>query len=103
MKKADTKPVAYSDKNCAPSENLALDEFIRPFKGRTGNKVYCKAKINKYGVKLYASCYSSSSYLLDTQTVGEQEKLSDLVLNWLLRMQMNGVFFIWISIIFPFN
>lgn len=74
------KMIKLFTKNFIAEENLALDESICPFKGRTSNKVYCKEKPCKYGIKFYALCDSKSAYLLDVQIVGEAEKITDLVI-----------------------
>lgn len=73
--------IAIYKKYCIPGENISIDESICPFKGRTLNKVYCKEKPAKFGVKFYSLCDSATSYLLDLQIVGEQEVLNSLVRN----------------------
>ena len=45
-----------------PEENLSLDEGTCPFKGRVKFRVYNPAKPNKWGIKLYQICESSSGY-----------------------------------------
>jgi hypothetical protein len=39
-----------------PSNYLAIDEGIIPFKGKTNLKVYCPDKPTKFGIKEYLLC-----------------------------------------------
>ena len=48
----------------SPEENLAIDEGTCPFKGRVKFRVYNPAKPNKWGIKLYQVCESSSGYCI---------------------------------------
>ncbi|XP_049958066.1 piggyBac transposable element-derived protein 4-like [Schistocerca serialis cubense] len=45
--------------------NLTIDEAMCPFRGRTSFRVYMKNKPNKYGIKLYALCNSSTGCMLN--------------------------------------
>ena len=45
-----------------PEQNLAIAEGTCPFKGRVIFRVYNPAKPNKWGIKLYQVCESSSGY-----------------------------------------
>lgn len=47
-----------------PEENLAFDEGTCPFKGKIVFRVYNPAKPNKFGIKLYQCCESSSGYIV---------------------------------------
>ncbi|XP_035829688.1 piggyBac transposable element-derived protein 4-like [Aplysia californica] len=55
----DSFSSAYS-----PQRDLAVDEATCPFKGRLRFKVYNPAKPNRFGIKLYTLCESSSGYCL---------------------------------------
>ena len=48
----------------SPEENLSIDEGTCPFKGRVKFRVYNPAKPNKWGIKLYQVCESSSGYCI---------------------------------------
>lgn len=39
-----------------PSNYLAIDEGIIPFKGKSNLKVYCPDKPTKFGIKEYLLC-----------------------------------------------
>ena len=45
-----------------PQQKLAMDEATCPFKGKIVFRVYNPAKPNKFGIKLYQVCESSSGY-----------------------------------------
>lgn len=46
-----------------PSENLAVDEAMIPFKGRLGFKQYIPSKPTKWGIKVWALADSSNGFL----------------------------------------
>ena len=48
----------------SPEENIAVDEGTCPFKGKIIFRVYNPAKPNKFGIKLYQCCESSSGYIV---------------------------------------
>ncbi|XP_066918855.1 piggyBac transposable element-derived protein 4-like [Clytia hemisphaerica] len=49
--------------NYVPQEALAIDEYLSLWKGRLSFRVYIPNKRERYGVKLYMLCESSSGYL----------------------------------------
>lgn len=44
------------------SENIVIDEYVVPFRGRLGIKLYFKDKPVKWGIKLWMLCDSTSGY-----------------------------------------
>ena len=62
-----------------PGENLSLDESICAFKGRILNRVYEPMKPDKFGIKLYTICDSSTSYLLNIRICREKASIRDTV------------------------
>ena len=46
-----------------PSKNVAVDEYLSLWKGRLKFRVYIPNKRERYGVKIYMLCESSSAYL----------------------------------------
>ena len=49
--------------NYIPGEYVAVDEFLSKWKGRLHFKQYIPSKRDRYGVKTYMLCESSSAYL----------------------------------------
>lgn len=45
-------------------ENLSVDEGTCPFKGKINFRVYNPAKPNKFGIKIYQCCESTSGYIV---------------------------------------
>ncbi|XP_003369100.1 piggyBac transposable element-derived protein 4 [Trichinella spiralis] len=50
-----------------PSENVAVDERLYPFKGRCQFRQYMPKKPAKYGIKFWVACCSKSSYAWNMQ------------------------------------
>ena len=48
-----------------PERDLSFDEGMCPFKGRVRFRVYNPQKPNKFGIKLFKLCESSSGYIID--------------------------------------
>ena len=46
-----------------PAENVAVDEYLSLWKGRLSFKVYIPSKRERYGIKLFMLCESSTGYL----------------------------------------
>ncbi|BFZ16205.1 hypothetical protein BsWGS_19244 [Bradybaena similaris] len=47
-----------------PRKDIAIDEAMVPFKGRTILKQYLPAKPTKWGMKVWCACESATGYLL---------------------------------------
>ncbi|KRX26265.1 PiggyBac transposable element-derived protein 4 [Trichinella nelsoni] len=50
-----------------PSENVAVDERLYPFKGRCQFRQYMPKKPEKYGIKFWVACCSKSGYAWNMQ------------------------------------
>jgi hypothetical protein len=61
--------------NYTPSQQLALDEAMVAFKGRSPIKQYIPSKPHKWGYKIY--CLSSEDYLLHFEVYAGAERRSD--------------------------
>ena len=46
-----------------PKENLCIDEYLSLWKGRLSFRIYIPSKRERYGIKIYMNCESSSGYL----------------------------------------
>mgnify|MGYP004593395707 CR=1 FL=1 len=51
-------------KSYLPGENMTIDEQLLPFRGRVSFKQYLPSKPDKYGMKIWWICDSSTSYPL---------------------------------------
>lgn len=49
--------------NYTPEQNVAIDEYLSLWKGRLSFRVYIPSKRERYGVKLFMLCESSTGYL----------------------------------------
>jgi hypothetical protein len=56
-----------SQETYTPEQNLALDEATMLWKGHVSYRVYNPNKPDKFGVKLYVVCESSSGYIVNWQ------------------------------------
>ena len=50
--------------NYTPERNICIDEHLSLWKGRLQFKIYIPSKRERYGVKIFVDCESSSGYLL---------------------------------------
>ncbi|MEM7299394.1 MAG: hypothetical protein AAF391_14145, partial [Bacteroidota bacterium] len=51
------------EKTYVPEQNIAIDEYLSLWKGRLSFRVYIPSKRERYGIKLFMLCESSSGYL----------------------------------------
>lgn len=49
--------------NYTPDQNISVDECLSLWKGRLKFQVYMPSKSERYGVKVYMLCESSTGYL----------------------------------------
>ena len=50
--------------NYTPERNICTDEYLSLWRGRLQFKIYIPSKRERYGVKIFVDCESSSGYLL---------------------------------------
>ena len=50
--------------NYTPERNICTDEYLSLWKGRLQFTIYIPSKRERYGVKIFVNCESSSGYLL---------------------------------------
>ena len=77
----------------SPSENLAVDEAMIPFKGRIGFKQYIPSKPTKWGIKVWSLADSSNGFLCNfnvytgASLVGGGNAIESLVLNLMVPFE----------------
>ena len=78
--------------NYRPSRFLTVDEDMVKFKGRQSMKQYMKAKIIKWGYKVWKLCDSSSAYILnlDVYTGAGEEKFENGLAYSVVMKMMEG-------------
>ncbi|GFO01917.1 poc1 centriolar protein homolog a [Plakobranchus ocellatus] len=69
-----------------PKQKLCIDEAICPWRGKLRFRVYMKDKPNKWGVKLYKLCESSSGYVSDFEIYAADSNLSNKPVDVCLRL-----------------
>ena len=47
-----------------PEQNIAVNEYLSVWKGRLKFRVYIPSKTERYGIKIYMLCESSTGYLV---------------------------------------
>jgi hypothetical protein len=78
--------------NYSPGRFLTVDEDMCKFKGRSVMKQYMKAKIIKWGYKIWKLCDASSAYTLnmDVYTGATEEKIAQGLAYGVTMKMMNG-------------
>ena len=81
-----------------PEKKIALDEAMCPWRGRLRFKVYIKNKPNKWGIKLYEVCESSSAYVFNFEIYAAEPNVSNKprdVVNRLLEPLINKGYWVY--------
>ena len=69
-----------------PKQKLCIDEAICPWRGKLRFRVYMKDKPNKWGIKLYELCESSSGYVSDFEIYAADPNLSNKPVDVCVRL-----------------
>ncbi len=69
-----------------PEQKICVDEAICPFRGRIRFRIYMRNKPNKWGIKLYELCESSSGYVYDFEIYTAQPGVSNRPTDVVLRL-----------------